>query len=330
MQRSILDSPIGSTTQSLIADPVAGVRDLTADATAPAPTIREILQMSPDEFQGRPDAQQMLFDGAGLATRRFASVGAGAIRAAGARGSAISVRKRDTLDGFVAGVLEKCRRKGYGRIGEMPDIVRGRFNLASERDVDSVVRLLQSNFGGFVAREVTAPRRENIQLTDPIGDAPADGFVGWGYPRFHVLVTDPVTGLVHEWQVGTTAVTRVFEQEGIDLPSGVTLPPGGRRDLHDIEYDIFQPMYSRHDRWPPTGESYHDIAIRYGVPAFSRSVDLLAAEAGRRGDEWLDRPDGQLRPEVQRRLSHLHERASDILRRLMNAYGPGFINGLMH
>ena len=88
---------------------------------------------------------------------------------------ATSILKRDDFDSFVKGVIEKCKRKGYDRIGQMDDIVRGRFNLDLGPDVERIAIALQTQTE-FPVTVVERPRRPNQY--------------GYGYPRWHVVVRD--------------------------------------------------------------------------------------------------------------------------------------------
>lgn len=255
------------------------------------PTHRNPLDMTVEEFEASPEAQRELYDMA-VATRARQQAFANAILADTRRpGSATSILKRDDFDEFVAGVIEKCRRKRYARIGQMDDIVRGRFNMDLGPDVEAVAIAMQ-NQQEFPVTVVERPRRPNEH--------------GFGYPRWHVVVRD-TSGITHEWQIGTQAVTDVYETRGITIPEAVgDLPPGMHNDIHDIEYDILRRIQTDHP----------DIAEGVGIPAFRHEVDLVSARAGTEGKNMGD---------IQERIGELHGRCSVILQTLVDRHGPDII-----
>ncbi|HYO88309.1 MAG TPA: hypothetical protein VER79_06650, partial [Candidatus Limnocylindrales bacterium] len=257
----------------------------------PPPSHKNPLDMSPDEFEADVEAQHKLFDMAHETRGRQQGFGESMIADSQAEGTVRSILKRDDFDAFVAGVLEKCRRKPYARIGEMPDIVRGRFNMARMRDVNQVVGEITAQ-GNFKIIEVVAPRsREGVAM---------------GYPRWHVTVADS-NGIIHEWQIGTQAVTDVYEQRGINIPPEVEpLPSGMHNDIHDIEYDILKRIQ----------EDHPDIAAEVGIPEFRRQVALASAAAGRQGADM---------PDKNERIVELHNQCSTILRQLVDRHGPDII-----
>jgi hypothetical protein len=193
--------------------------------------------------------------------------------------------------------VAKCRRNGYTRIGQMDDIVRGRFDLRSNEDVNTVAAALKGQKKYPVAFAV-APQRPQ----------PGGGF---GYPRWHIIISDPESGLTHEWQIGTKAVTEVFEKGNIRLPAGVELGPGMKPNLHDIEYDIFKGIEKK----------YPDVHKRHNLPEFHAKVDTLAAEAGLKGEKT---------PDLTKKINALHEDAYLHLQKLVDEFGPEWLKQFYH
>jgi hypothetical protein len=134
--------------------------------------VKHVLDMTPEEIGNDSEAQKELFAMAkGWRDRqqRFAD---NLLAENKIVGEVTSILKRDNFDEFVKGVIEKCKRHDYTRIGEMDDIVRGRFDLRSEADVKAVAAALQKQ-STYNIKEVIEPRR------------PQKGG-GYGYPRYHI------------------------------------------------------------------------------------------------------------------------------------------------
>jgi hypothetical protein len=260
---------------------------------------KPVLEMSPEEFEKDPEAQRELYEMAKKTRDRMQAFGDNLLSEQEIKdGKVKSILKRDDFDEFVQGVIAKCKRNGLTKIGQMDDIVRGRFNLQLPGDVNKVVAglLHQSQ---FPVKEVIAPRREQ----------PGGGF---GYPRWHVIFTDSESGLTHEWQVGTQAVTDVYETKGIKIPDGVNLPPGMKNDLHDIEYDIFYAGVRR---------KYPDVYKRHKLDVFHDKVDALSAEAGLKGKNT---------PDLKKKIGVLHKGAGDHLQALVDEFGPEWLEQFYH
>lgn len=253
--------------------------------------------MSPEEFEQDPEAQKTLFETAKTVRDQQQSFAEGLLAEKKVTGIVKSILKRNTLEAFVKGIIEKCKRNGYTKIGQMDDIVRGRFDLKAGADVDTIAAAMQAQTR-YPIKSTEAPRR------------PQEGG-GFGYPRWHVVVLDPVTKLTHEWQIGTRATTEVFETPGIKLPDGVKLGPGMKNDLHDIEYDIFRGIKRK----------YPKVHQRHGLPAFHKAVDKIAAEAGLRGDAT---------PELKLKIIQLHVGAGRHLQKLVDEFGPDWLKQFYH
>ncbi len=260
-----------------------------------------VLQMSPEEFQKDKKAQKTLYAMARQARDRQQSFGEKLLKDNKITGGKVkSILKRDNLEEFVEGIVAKCKRNGYKTIGEMDDIIRGRFDLAAKQDVDAIAAALK-NQSKFRVKVVVAPRR------------PQKGG-GYGYPRWHIIVRDPETDLTHEWQIGTRAVTEVYEKKGIEVPDEMKDDiEKGRisNDIHDIEYDIFQQIKRK----------YPKVHKRYGLQVFHDKVDQLSAEAGLQGDKT---------PDLRKKIDQLHKEAAEYLKKLIDEFGIDWIRQFYH
>jgi hypothetical protein len=272
--------------------------DSVGRTSARAAGSKPVLDMSPDEFEKDADAQYELFRMAKETRDRMQRFADDMLAKQQIKGGEVkSILTRDNLAYFAKGVVDKCRRNGTTRIGQMADIVRGRFNLRAAADVDTIVAAMNSQ-SQYPVKVVVGPRRKQ-----PGG--------GYGYPRWHIIVRDPGNELTHEWQIGTRAVTEVYEKRGIKLPDGVKLGPNMHNDLHDIEYDIFQGIKKK----------YPKVHERHGLPAFHQKVDRVSAEAGLKGDET---------PELAKKIDELHKDAADHLQRLVDEFGPDWLKQFYH
>jgi hypothetical protein len=269
------------------------------------PDAYRTIDLSPEEFMRDKAAQRKLFEEAqGVQQRQQALADQTLAELGLPPGKAYSILKRPEESEFVEGIVKKTtERKPYSRVGDMPDIVRGRFNLDSLDDVEKVAAKL-SDHPDVV--EIVKPRaREGVEM---------------GYPRYHVVLKDPQTGILHEWQIGTEATTRVFEgKKGvipeIDIPKGLKLKEGMHANIHDIEYDIFKAIQ---DSTKPADKA---LAKKLKIPEFRKKVAELAAESGTRGGP------AHLYDE---RIAELHKEASIILAGIVRMRGPGFVTRLFH
>jgi hypothetical protein len=252
--------------------------------------------LTPDEFRASKTAQERLFEAAQNAVARMKALGHRLL--AGAEGHVESERKRENLQEFVDGILEKCKRKNYSRLGEMDDIIRGRI------DVDD----------GDQARRVAA-EMEELGTVRTVEDPRVNDAGVVRYPRSHVIVYDPESGLIHEWQIGTRATTTLYETPGITIPerlqaAATALDKKFNNDLHDIEYDIFQVVKKR----------YPAIAAELGVDAFIAHT----AEASERSA--LGSADHALAND----LANLHAEAAAVLTKVVDRIGPVAIASMLH
>lgn len=190
----------------------------------------------------------------------------------------------------------KSKRNNYAIVGEMDDMSRGRFNLESWDDVESVNAALRS--------------QNNFEVVDKLGPRRKQPGGGHGYPRYHDVLQDPETLVTHEWQIGTKATTDLFETSGIDTGT-LKLKPDMHDDLHDIEYDIFKAIQ----------EHLPETAQTYGIPEFRTQLDQFAAQTGKLGGQTPDLPEA---------IAQFHNQASEILKNLFDEQGAEFIEQFYH
>jgi hypothetical protein len=219
---------------------------------------------------------------------------------AGADAEIISIRKRDELASFISGIIEKCGRKDYPILGQMDDIIRGRLNITDGEEVPKVVKAIREQ-SAFKVKHVDAPR---------VNDA---GVIR--YPRYHVIVEDPATGLTHEWQIGTRATSQLYETQGIKIPpeleaAAAKLGKHFRTDIHDIEYDIFQTFNKREP----------GVAAELGIPGFIARV----AQASQ------DSAAGAADTKLGTNIANLHGEANALLKALVDRKGAEYVAGMFH
>ncbi len=208
------------------------------------PAPKEVLGMHSSEFAQNPMAQKTLFDAAGGAVERMKAAAA-AVTEGLSGAEVVSLRKRDNLNDFVTEVMKKQTTKGYKEIGEMSDIIRGRFNLEAGEDMQIVVDRLKETFGADIV-EIKPPRD--------------------GYPRWHINTRDAETGLVHEWQVGTKSTTDFFERRSLTIPETVTQFKG-EPNFHDGVYKLLT-------------KASPEVKAKYGVDALMPEYKALTEETG--------------------------------------------------
>jgi len=260
-------------------------------------TQTKFLQLTPDEFASDPALQRALFENAKQAQASQQALADRILAENGINIQVKSILKRPDLNGFVEKVLDKCKRKKYNLLAKMDDIVRGRFNLPDEESVRKVVKA----FTDLPNARVQAPPRP-------------------GYPRYHAIVRDQTTGIMHEWQIGTTAVSRVFEDQLITIPDkmkraaasiGKRLGKEYKNDFHDIEYDIIQQVAKKRP----------DLDLKYGLKAFSKKLDKLAIKAGKKGDSFK---------RLDKEIKKLSEEVSDILKKMFDNEDPMYLVSFLH
>ena len=123
------------------------------------------------------------------------------------------------------------------------------------------------------------------------------------------------SGLTHEWQIGTRATTALYQTEGITIPdelraAATRLRRSFRADLHDIEYDLFQP-FAQAD--PSTA---NDLGITRFIADVAQASDRSGAGTGDTG--------------LQTDITGLQTRASQLLRALVERKGADYVARFFH
>ncbi len=222
--------------------------------TTPVPHSTEAVAISPkdalamhhSEWAGHMEAQKALFEASSGAVSRMKAAGAEIVQ--GMPGADVSsLRKRDNFEQFVSEIVKKQKNENYEHVGKMCDIVRGRFNVETGADVQTVVARLKEKFGDDVVK-VKEPRE--------------------GYPRWHINVRDAQTGLVHEWQVGTKSTTQFFETKSLTIPETITAFKG-QPDFHDGVYKLLNKVTDP------------EVRARHGIDTMLPEYKQLAEETGR-------------------------------------------------
>jgi hypothetical protein len=255
-------------------------------------------ELTPADLMVSSTVQQTLFDAAGGAVERMKGFARDMLQ--GADAEIISIRKREDLQGFIRGILDKCDRKEYPILGQMDDIIRGRLNITDGPAVAKTAQAMREQ-NAFRVKQVVEPRVNEAGVTR--------------YPRYHVIVEDPQTGLTHEWQIGTRATSTLYETQGIRIPpelqaAAERLGKHFRTDIHDIEYDIFQTFNRREPA----------VAADLGIPGFIARV----AEASQRSGA------GAAHTGLAADIASLQDEASRLLRSLVDRKGPDYVAEMFH
>jgi hypothetical protein len=276
-----------------------------------------VLSMTPEGFGRDEAAQARLFEMARAVRERQGAFGQRQLALTKQGGVARSILKRDGQAEFAAGVIAKAGRNRFHTIGEMDDMVRGRFDLCAAEDARNLAEALLFTLPapGTVDDEgkpvegpyIRLPKAELPRRPVTVPECPCGGA---GYPRYHVIVQDPETGVTHEWQIGTGAVSDVYELAGVVFPPGMWLDfESGALgpDLHDVDYDIFRQGVRGHDR--EHGENMYETL---GLAAFGERLDQLSAAAHCQGYALED---------LDARIAALHAEASELLQKVVDHYG---------
>jgi hypothetical protein len=284
-------------------DEVAAQKDFPAQRAAAERALADIKakpfrELTPADLLVSSAVQQTLFEAAGGAVERMKKFASDML--AGADAEIISIRKREDLAGFINGIIEKCARKDYPILGQMDDIIRGRLNIT---DGDAVAKTAQAmrDQSAFKVKQVVEPRVTDAGVTR--------------YPRYHIIVEDPATGLTHEWQIGTRATSKLYETEGIKIPSELQaaadkLGKHFHTDIHDIEYDIFQTFNKREP----------GVAAELGIPGFINRVALASQ----------DSMAGAADTKLGGNIASLHDEANRLLQALVEKKGAEYVAGMFH
>ena len=100
--------------------------------------------ITPAQLKHDPTIQKIVFESARQLQQLRDSEGRHLLKELNIQGGlAYAVLKRDTQEDFVNGVLEKMVRNKYSSLSEIPDAVRGRFNLPDWKSVERVARAIE-------------------------------------------------------------------------------------------------------------------------------------------------------------------------------------------
>ena len=304
--------------QKPIEEPNAGVPKEEVYGKQPAQTPLEVkrpraLDMSAAEFAADEAAQQELYQAALDACTRQKAFMDSVLKDLGIEAEAYSIPKRPDFEGFRDGVLKKVgeRKKGkYKTISQMTDMIRGRVNLDDPK-------LIQK-----VGDEVLARNENNVhdfrQSRDVVG-------VKAAYPRYHVDIIDPETGMVHEWQIGTKQITEFYETPGIDVGKLDILE--ANRNVHDVEYDILGSIDEPNADWPAERiAKCNKIAGETSIHEVRVKVARFSAKLGRENVSQTELDDA---------IRTLHEEISKVLRDVIESAGGDpegvdFVESLKH
>ncbi len=272
------------------------------------------LDQTPEEFAVKSNeaAQRELYEACKEAVPRqqaFIDALLAELKLEGAE--ARSQVKRESFDEFRDGVIDKTtKRKNYETVSDMHDMIRGRIDVEKPEQVEIVFEALVKQKRASVVDQAEPDVRVGVEN---------------GYPRYHIDVVDPNTGIAHEWQIGTKATTRLYETTGIDVGK-VNIKPENR-NIHDVEYDVFKALHE-----PPEKLGAKEVARRKqlavdtGIPEYRRKV----AEVSARTLEE-DIPTGELEATIKQ----LHKEASAILKDVVERSGGDpkgieFVESLLH
>ena len=231
-------------------------------------SVDDIMQKMPDDLETSAIDQRRLTEAA-FETNQRMQVISDEISAqfglppskVGLKGNKFGVDDVGKLDQdeFIGKVLEKQRRWGDPeKIGKMTDMSRGRFDVDSFEEATAIADTLERQLNqAFGAENVTRKKLRDV------------------YKRYHILVKDPATGVHHEWQIGTEALTRMIEKVSVMLPDGVVLHG---TDFHVVMYDVLDKLSD------PKIRAQHglpdNIADDIGLSGIRKRYDQLMLEAG--------------------------------------------------
>ena len=170
-----------------------------------------------------------------------------------------AIAKGSDFDEFVLKARTKVSQKAaigkYNTLDRVSDLSRGRFSVETAEQVEAVYEKLLATYGDNVVEDIATRS---------------------GYPRRHVVILDPETGLKHEWQIGTRA-TDVF----LETPFPGSLYPatndpllvGFKENFHDAKYKLLDRINNLDDR--TVVDSFRQ---KYGLDVLDRDYnDLLMA-----------------------------------------------------
>ncbi len=262
-----------------------------------------LLKMTPAKFSKNVCSQHYLF----LAANEFKMKMIDLCRQSGGEGKCVVILKREHLEDFVKEILDKTERKHYSHIGQMSDIVRGRFNLDNFRQVEKTVELIEQ----YTKTNKWIRIIEVIYPRSPILDLHTHTYSNtvFGYPRFHVVM-ESEKGLDFEWQVGTKNSTEILETPGVPLPQGIKLPRDFHTDLHDIDYRVLRAFASK--------KANSTIVTKLKINEYLDEEAATLGEAAVQGNEY----------NTKAKLVSLHKKAGTILNSLIQEKGLPFVQRL--
>ena len=257
-----------------VTDPTKKVSPEASDPTKGAPkhvdvpksanNAEDVLSKSAAELKGNPEAQKRLFEAVQESNTKMQKAAEDIAHELGVDVPQTGIKgnkpggKLDQQK-FIDGVLEKNARNNYDTVGQMKDMTRGRFELDSAQEVEAAANKLVERFSKEFGTDA-------VNWKKPKGD----------YPRHHVLVTDPATGIAHEWQIGSKATTKFIEGMDVPLPSGVKLH--AKPDFHTVKYDVLDKLND------PAVRAKHglpdDIGKRVGLDKLEEQYAQLFRETG--------------------------------------------------
>ena len=228
----------------------------------------DIMTKMPDDLESNLVDQRRLTEAAFETNQRMQTVSDDISSDFGLEPSKVGLKGNDfgvddvskiDQDEFIAKVLEKTRRwDDPENIGSMTDMSRGRFDVESFEEATAIADSLESRLN-------QAFGSENV-LRKPVPEV---------YKRHHILVRDPATGVHHEWQIGTEALTRMIEKVSVTLPDGVNLHG---HNFHVVMYDVLDKLSN------PKVRAKHNlpdsIVDDIGLSGIRRRYDQLMLEAG--------------------------------------------------
>ena len=184
--------------------------------------------------------------------------------------SVVSSLKGHDFQEFVRKIHQKIHTRNLSYVGQLSDMTRGRLNfpnLSFARVSLARTTTLAHHFG-FKVVSTTQPKRP-LTLED--------GTIGYGYPRYRLVLLDQLTNFKCELQFGTQAISDFFDKNHIPISSSdlkkltkLNLMP----NLHDIEYKFFRmfPLL-----FP------NDIQTISKINSFRKKIDIFSAKIGSKG-----------------------------------------------
>jgi hypothetical protein len=279
--------------------------------------VHDVLGRNSDAFEASPADQERLFESVKTTNARMQGVADDVADAAEVPRTKMGIKGNDPKvspdewdqDAFTGKVLEKTRRngpKGGKQVGTMTDMTRGRFDCDSFREAQRIKNKLKARLEADFGRK-------NVRVKSPDPDSP--------YKRYHILATDPATGITHEFQVGTKALTDFIENQKVLLPKTASGLHGN--DFHVVMYDTLDKLKLGRKKLKKQFnlDLPDDIAKRVGLDDVRKRYDDLMKEAGSTTKAKPQPVD------FQKRMDDLADDLADVSKRLEDEY-PGTMRAL--